>query len=119
MGPRDDERGRTAGIGNDVMSAVKIGSVNDVEAGTGRAFDVGDQRVAVFNVDGDFFAIDDTCPHAGASLAEGELEDGKIYCPWHYAEFDLKTGNHLNAPATCGVTAYKVTVEGEDLLVEV
>ena len=101
------------------MSAVKIGSVDDVEPGAGRAFDVGDKRVAVFNVDGDFFAIDDTCPHAGASLAEGELEDGKICCPWHYAEFELATGNHVSAPATCGVAVYKVTVEGEDLLVEV
>ena len=119
MGPRDDERGSSAGTGNDVMSAVKIGSVNDVEAGSGRAFDVGDKSVAVFNVDGGFYAIDDTCPHAGASLAEGEVEDGKVGCPWHYAEFDLKTGNHLNAPATCGVAAYKVVVDGEDLLVEV
>ena len=119
MGPRDDERGSSAGTGNDVMSAVKIGSVNDVEVGSGRAFDVGDKSVAVFNVDGGFYAIDDTCPHAGASLAEGEVEDGKVGCPWHYAEFDLKTGNHISAPATCGVTSYKVTVEGEDLLVEV
>jgi nitrite reductase/ring-hydroxylating ferredoxin subunit len=102
-----------------VKSAVKIGSVTDVEPGQGRAFDVGDKRVAVFNVNGGFFAIDDTCPHAGASLSEGEVEDGKICCPWHYAEFDLETGNHLNAPATCDVAAYKVVVEGEDLLVEV
>ena len=119
MGPRDDERSRAAGIGNDVRSAVKIGRVSDVAAGKGRAFAVGDKRVAVFNVDGGFYAIDDTCPHAGASLAEGELEDGKICCPWHYAEFELATGNHTSAPATCGVTAYKVVVEGEDLLVEV
>ena len=47
------------------------------------------------------------------------MEGGKVGCPWHYAEFDLKTGNHLNAPATCGVAAYKVVVDGEDLLVEV
>ena len=55
------------------MGGVKIGSVNDVEPGKGRAYEVGDKRVAVFNVGGVFLAIDDACPHAGASLAEGEL----------------------------------------------
>ena len=100
------------------MSAMKIGSVGDVEPGHGRAFDVGDKRVAVFNEGGSFYAIDDVCPHAGASLSEGELEGGKVCCPWHYAEFELATGNHLNAPATCGVVTYKVVVDGEDLLVE-
>ena len=99
--------------------ATTIASVDEIAEGKGKAFDLGEKRIAIFNVAGKFHAIDDTCPHAGASLAEGELEDGKICCPWHYAEFELATGNHVSAPATCGVAAYKVTVEGEDLLVEV
>ncbi len=119
MGPQHDERDSTTGTGDDVMSPIKIGKVSDVEPDTGRAFDVGKKRIAVFNTNGGFYAIDDTCPHAGASLAEGYVEEGKVGCPWHYAEFELTTGNHLNAPAICGVAAYKVVVEGEDLLVEV
>ena len=90
---------------------VAIGSVDDIDEGKGKAFDVGGKRVAVFNIGGNFQAIDDACPHAGASLAEGYLEDGKVGCPWHYAEFDLATGKHLNAPASCGVTAYEVRME--------
>ena len=101
------------------MSAVKICMKTDVPAGEGRAFEAGDQRVAVFQVDGNFFAIDDACPHAGASLAEGYVEGDKVGCPWHYAEFELSTGNHVSAPATCGVKTYPVTVNGDDLLVEV
>ena len=101
------------------MSAVKIVSVDDVPAGEGRAFDAGDKRVAVFNLDGSFYAIDDACPHAGASLAEGYVEGDKVGCPWHYAEFELATGNHVNAPATCGVKTYPVTVEDGKLMVEV
>ena len=100
------------------MGVVKVGNKCDLEVGESRAYDINDKRVAVFNVEGKFYAIDDACPHAGASLAEGYLEKGKVGCPWHYAEFDLKTGRHLNAPATCGVSAYKVVIEGEDLLVE-
>lgn len=119
MGPGYDERGSALGAGNDVMSPIKICKVSDIEPNTGRAFDVGENRIAVFNKDGNFYAIDDTCPHAGASLAEGYVEEGKVGCPWHYAEFELTTGNHLNSPAICGVAAYKVIVEGEDLLVEV
>ena len=101
------------------MSAVKIGSANEVPEGEGRAFDAGDKRVAVFNLDGSFYAIDDACPHAGASLAEGYVEGDKVGCPWHYAEFELATGNHVNAPATCGVKTYPVTVVDGKLMVEV
>ena len=53
---------------------VRVASVSEVESGKGVAFDVGEKRIAVFNKDGSFYALDDTCPHAGASLAEGDLE---------------------------------------------
>ena len=112
MEPRDDDGSRPLGIGYDVMSKdITIGSTSEIEKGKGKAFDVGEKRIAVFNIGGNFQAIDDACPHAGASLAEGYLEDGKVGCPWHYAEFDLATGKHLNAPASCGVVAYEVRME--------
>ena len=95
-----------------------IASVDEIAEGTGKAFEVGDKRIAVFQVDGKFQAIDDVCPHAGASLAEGYLEGGNIGCPWHYAEFELTTGKHTSAPATCGVAVYPVQVEDGQIKVE-
>ena len=121
MESRHDDRSRKTGAGHDVMgkATITIGNTGDIEEGKGRAFDVGEKRIAVFNIAGDYQAIDDACPHAGASLAEGYIEDGKVGCPWHYAEFDLHSGKHLNAPASCGIATYKVFVEDKKLLVEV
>ena len=98
---------------------VRVASVSEVESGKGVAFDVGEKRIAVFNKDGSFYALDDTCPHAGASLAEGDLEGDNVICPWHYAEFSLETGTVGCPPAAAGVQCYKVVLEGEDLKVEV
>ena len=70
MDPRDDDRGRTAGAGHDVMSEpVAITRVDEIAEGKGKAFEVGEKRIAIFQVDGQFRAIDDACPHAGASLS--------------------------------------------------
>ena len=85
----------------------------------GAAFDVGEKRIAVFNKDGSFYALDDTCPHAGGPLSEGDLEGDNVVCPWHYAEFSLETGAVGCPPAAEGVQCYKVVVEGDDLKVEV
>ena len=98
---------------------VRVAGVSEVEPGKGAAFDVDGKRIAVFNKDGSFYALDDTCPHAGASLAGGDLEGDSVVCPWHYAEFSLETGAVGCPPAAAGVQCYKVVVEGEDLKVEV
>jgi 3-phenylpropionate/trans-cinnamate dioxygenase ferredoxin component len=66
--------------------------------------------VAVFNADGELFAIDDTCTHQDASLAEGWLEDGLIECPLHEACFDLRTGKPTGPPAKRPVRTYDVLV---------
>ena len=120
MESRHDDRSRKIGAGHDVMgkATITIGNTGDIDEGKGRAFDVGEKRIAVFNIAGDYQAIDDACPHAGASLAEGYIEDGKVGCPWHYAEFDLTTGSHRHAPATCGVNVYPVTIEADEVKVE-
>lgn len=69
--------------------------VLDAEAlppGTGRAVEVAGRHVAVFNVGGEYHAIDDTCPHQGASLGEGFLHNGEVVCPWHNWSFDVRSG---------------------------
>ncbi len=101
-----------------MATLVKIAETKDLAPGQAAAFDVEGNRIAVFNVNGAFYAIDDTCPHAGGPLSEGQLNGGKVICPWHEAEFDLKTGNVLAPPAFEGVKSYRVVVEGTDLKVE-
>ena len=120
MDARDDDRSRALGAGHDVMSApISIARLDEIAEGKGKAFDVGEKRIAIFQVDGQLHAIDDACPHAGASLSEGYLEDGNVGCPWHYAEFELATGKHRHSPATCGVNVYPVTITDGQIHVEV
>lgn len=98
---------------------VKITESNQLPPGRALALDVEGKRIAVFNVGGTFYAIDDTCPHSGGPLSEGEVAEGKVTCPWHAAEFSLKTGEVLSPPAFEGVQSYKVVVEGNDFKIEV
>ncbi len=98
---------------------VKVAETKDLQPGSAAAFEVEGQRIAVFNVGGNFFALDDTCPHSGGPLSEGMVEGDKVTCPWHGADFNLKTGEVLCPPAFEGVKSYKVVVEGNDVKVEV
>ena len=61
---------------------VKVASTGDIPEGEGRCFEVNDQQVAVFNVDGTFYALDNVCPHQGGPLGEGELDGNMVTCPW-------------------------------------
>lgn len=74
--------------------------------------------IAVFNIDGKFYAIDDECTHAGGSLAEGEINGMTVTCPWHGATFDIATGAATGAPAFEAVKGYKVVVEGDEVKIE-
>ena len=79
--------------------------------------EVGGKKIALFNVDGTFFAVDNTCKHRGGPLGEGELSGMVVTCPWHGWEYDVRTGVSQTDPSI-GVTSYKVKVEGDDILVE-
>ena len=98
---------------------VKVAETKDLRPGNAAAFEVEGKRIAVFNVGGTYYAIDDTCPHEDGPLSEGSVEGDKVTCPWHQAEFDLKTGEVLSPPAFEGVKTYKVAVEGNEIKVEV
>ncbi len=97
---------------------VKVARTADVPAGTGVTVEVGGKAIAVFNCDGAFFAIDDTCPHQGGPLGEGELEGTTVTCPWHEWRYDVRTGVNLE-DASCKVSAYPVKVEDGDVFVAV
>ena len=71
---------------------VKVATTNDVEPGKSKLVEVNGRRIALFNLDGTFYAIDDFCTHRGASLSEGDVIGKDVQCPWHGALFDVTTG---------------------------
>lgn len=96
---------------------VKVAKVSEIPPGTSRCVLVGNKKVALFNVDGEFYAIDDMCSHAEASLSEGHFEGEVVTCPRHGAKFNVKTGEALSMPAWAPVDTFKVKVEGDDIYV--
>lgn len=92
---------------------VVIARVDDIPPGHAARVEIDGVPVAVFNVAGEFHAVDDTCSHAEASLSEGELVPGEctIECPLHGSAFDLRTGEPLTLPAVEPVNVHRVSVE--------
>jgi 3-phenylpropionate/trans-cinnamate dioxygenase ferredoxin subunit len=101
------------------MEFVRVAAVGDIKPGKAIRVEIGDEPVAIFNVDGTLYAIGDTCTHEEASLSEGDVYGDCVECPLHGAEFDLKTGTPRTLPAVVPVATYPVKVEGEDVLVGV
>ena len=97
---------------------VKVAKIGEITAGEARAVEAAGKRIALFNVNGTFYAIDDTCTHRGGPLSDGMVEGTEVTCPWHGAIFDVTTGSVLGPPAPQDVTHYPVRVEGEDIEVE-
>lgn len=95
---------------------VKVASKRDVPPGTGVVTKVEGREIALFNVDGKFHALDNTCPHMGGPLGEGCLEQSVVTCPWHGWQFDVRTGVSPLQPEVKTKT-YEVKLEGEDVLV--
>lgn len=97
---------------------VSIGEAKDVAAGQMRVFDVAGTNVNVVNADGQLYAFDDTCTHAGCSLASGELDGTTVTCACHGSQFDVTSGAVLRGPAERPVRSRGVQTEGDSLLVE-
>lgn len=95
-----------------------VGPLSAIPEGAGKAFSVAGRQIAVFNVSGKLYAIDDLCTHQGASLAEGALTGATVTCPWHGAEFDLGTGEALCPPAVESARTYPVSVNNGQVEVE-
>ena len=95
---------------------VKVASANDLKPGENKVVNVNGTEVALFNVEGEFFAITNTCPHRGGPLGEGYLEGDAVTCPWHGWRFNVKTGVSPVIP-TSKVPTYEVKVEGGDVFV--
>lgn len=106
------------GEGERMSEFVKVAEVKDVPAGTGISVEASGKMIALFNCDGTFLAIDDTCPHQGGPLGEGELAGTVVTCPWHEWRFDARTGVNTD-DATCKVATYPVKVDAGVVFVEV
>ena len=101
------------------MDKIKVFNKSELGNNQSKVVNINEKAVAVFNVEGEFFAINDLCSHADASLSEGEVYDCKVECPLHGAEFDLKTGEALTPPASKAVDCYKVTTDDDSIYIEV
>ena len=98
---------------------VEIARTNEITPGEAKMVEVEGKKIAILNLEGDYYAIDDTCPHASGPLSEGKVEGEVVTCPWHGSEFNIKTGEVLRPPARRGVKNYKVQVEGSIIKIEV
>ena len=101
----------------DARQRASAGRIEDWPVGDIRRLDT-EPPVAVYNVDGRFFATSDWCSHDRASLSEGWLEGDVIECPWHMAKFCVRTGQVLSAPASEDIPCFSVVVEDGEVFVE-
>ena len=95
---------------------VKVASVSDLPPGKVTPIAVGDKMIALCNVGGTFYALDNVCLHRDGPLGEGYLDGEKLECPWHGWTYDVRTGQP-DHPGGHSVSAYEVRVEGDDVLV--
>ncbi|MGE3540427.1 MAG: non-heme iron oxygenase ferredoxin subunit [Candidatus Tectimicrobiota bacterium] len=98
---------------------VKVAALGEVTKGQKKQIDLDGLALLLFNVDGEFYAIEDVCTHDGAPLGNGRFNGKQISCPRHGARFDVCTGKALTMPAVEPVDTYPVKVEGNDILIEV
>ena len=103
-----------------MASYIKVLSVSDLPSGSMKTVMAGGKKIALANMDGEFFAIDDTCSHEQCSLgSEGFLDGNIVTCGCHGAQFDVTNGKVMSLPAATDVDSYNIKTEGEDILVEI
>ncbi len=91
--------------------------VSDLAEGLGRTFYLGKKAIAVFLIEGKVYAIDDTCPHMGASLGSGFVENGTVTCPWHFWRFRIADGKWADNPRM-GIGCYPARIEGDAVQIQ-
>jgi len=98
---------------------VKVAGTDEIAAGSIKQIEVNGKSLALFNLDGNYYAIGNECTHRGGPLAEGYVVGESVTCPWHGAQFNVKTGAVEGSPAAQPVAKYNVRVQGNDVEVEV
>jgi 3-phenylpropionate/trans-cinnamate dioxygenase ferredoxin subunit len=97
---------------------ISISRLEDLPPGSSKLVEYGIYRIAVFNLDGDIYALEDMCTHDGGPLATGRIVEGcQVECPRHGARFDIKTGNAMCMPAFMPTPTYEIKIEGDEILI--
>jgi nitrite reductase (NADH) small subunit/3-phenylpropionate/trans-cinnamate dioxygenase ferredoxin subunit len=91
-----------------------VAKTTDIDPGRARVVYVQGIEIALFNIEGEFYAVDNLCPHEGGPLVAGTVEGMVLTCPWHRWKFHLKTGRSPINPAV-QVPTYPVQIEGEQI----
>lgn len=97
---------------------IAVAKTNEINEGEGKVVSISGKEIAIFNVEGNFYAIDNTCRHRGGPLGEGMLDGSIVTCPWHHWQYNVMTGVNLINPQI-KVDTYEVKVEGDEIKVKV
>jgi nitrite reductase/ring-hydroxylating ferredoxin subunit len=102
------------------MAKVVIGKTSEVQYGKLMHITAGGKEIVVTKLDGNYYAMDNVCTHAGADLHEGELSNNELTCPWHGAKWDIKTGNLISFPQKLEpLQSHKISIENDTLYIEI
>ena len=96
---------------------VTVAKVSEINEGEGKVVNISGKEIALFNVEGNFYAIDNTCRHKGGPLGEGMLEGNVVTCPWHHWKYDIVTGSSVFNPQI-KVDTYEIKVEGNEIKIK-
>ena len=98
---------------------MKVARAAELSAGAGKLIEVAGRQIALFQVEGRYFALDNECTHSGGPLSEGMIQGAEVECPWHSGRFNLETGQATQAPPLRPVACYPVRRQGDDIEVEI
>ena len=102
------------------MAKIKLFTASDLPEGEIRQVEIdGREPVAIYNLNGKFYATDDTCTHGEASLAEGDIDGDSIVCPFHMGAFDIRSGEATLPPCALALQTYPVSQRDDELYIEI
>lgn len=103
----------------DSESLIRVANLNEIPEGKSKLVMLpnGDE-IALFHIKDRYFALENSCPHLGGPLCEGEIENSCVTCPWHGWQFDLSTGECINCPGD-DATTYPVVIQGTDIFIKI
>lgn len=99
------------------MSYVRFAGVDQIPPGTSKSLRIGLRRIAVFNVAGTYYAIEDACAHMKAPLSTGRIHGLELTCSWHGWKYDLATGKRKGKESAC-VRTFSIKIEGDSVFVD-
>ncbi len=98
---------------------IKVATIEEIAPGQAKLVEVNGNEIALFNIAGQFHAIDNNCTHVGGPLCEGEISGSEVTCPWHGATFDITTGRVLGPPAMEAVNCHNLRITDGSIEIEV